>query len=282
MKLLKVKISQIVVEGGIRKIFDEDSIDELVTSIKRHGILQPVVVQPRPDGTYALLIGERRFIAAKRAGLDVVPAIVMDEKLELGKNLEARLIENLHREGLDPLDEAEAYQQLIDMGYNVSEVTRRIGKSRYYVSKRLRLLRIHPKLREDVRRRTLTPGHVQALLRLEPEQQLDLAREVIEKGLSEKVTREMIRKILGKELSWRLIPIRLDLDEYRTLERIAPDGDVERFVKATIEMLLHEAKKLSSINLRIIISFFISLEISSCIFIRSRCKDKKPILSNCY
>jgi ParB family chromosome partitioning protein len=154
VKLTEVKVEQIVVKGGIRKIFNEDSIEELAASIKKHGVLQPITVQPRPDGTYTLLIGERRLIAAKRVGLDMVPAIVMDETLRPGESLEARLIENLHREGLDPLDEAEAYQQLIDMGYNVSEVARRVGKSRYYVSKRLRLLKLHPKLREEVRRRT--------------------------------------------------------------------------------------------------------------------------------
>jgi len=169
-----------------------------------------------------------------------VPALVIDEKLKPDKSLEARLIENLHREQLDPLDEAEAYQQLIDMGYNVSEVARRVGKSRYYVSKRLRLLKLHPKLREEVRRRTLTPGHAQALLRLELEQQLNLIREIAEKRLSEKETREKVRQILGRELSWRLIPIRLSLEEYSALERIAPEGDVEKLIREAVEMLMRK------------------------------------------
>jgi len=239
-RLTEVKLDQIIVKDGIRKKFNEDTLKELAASIEKHGILQPLTVQPRPDGTYTLLIGERRYRAAKRAGLNVVPAIVMDEELKPEESLEARLIENLHREGLDPIDEAEAYRQLIDMGYNVSEVARRVGKSRYYISKRLRILKLHPKLREEVRRRTLTPGHAQALLRLEPEHQLTLAEEIIKNGLSEKETRERVRQILGKSLNWRLVPIRLSIDEYKTLEKIAPQGDVEKLIRETVEMLLRK------------------------------------------
>ena len=237
-RLSEVKVDQIVMEDRIRKTFDEDSIKELASSIERHGILQPITVQPRPDGTYTLLMGERRFIAAKRAGVDVVPVIVMDERLKPDETLEARLIENIHRENLDPMDEAEAYQQLADMGYNVSEVARRVGKPRYYVSKRLSLLRLHPKVREGVRHRTLTPGHAQALLRLELDQQLPLVEEIEAKNLSVKQTRERVREILGRRLSWRLLPIRLSLEEFRSLERVAPNGDVDALIRETITKLI--------------------------------------------
>ena len=238
VRLTEVKVDQIVVEEGIRKTFDEESIKELASSIERRGILQPITVEPRPDGTYSLLIGERRLRAAKRAGIDVMPAIIVEEKLEPGESLETRLIENVHREDLDPMDEAEAYQQLVDMGNNVSEVARRVGKSRYYVSKRLSLLRLHPELRENVRHRTLTPGHAQALLRLEPEQQLAVAEEIGAKELTEKQTRERVRQILGKQLSWRLIPIRLSLEEFSALEKLAPNGDVEALVAETVKNLI--------------------------------------------
>ena len=240
VRLSDVKLDQIVVEDRIRKTFDDDSIKELASSIERHGILQPITVEPRPDGTYTLLIGERRLIAAKRAGIDVVPVIVMDGELKPDETVEARLIENLHREGLDPIDEAEAYQQLVDMGHNVSEVARRVGKPRYYVSKRLSLLRLHPKLREGVRHRTLMPGHARALLRLETEQQLALAEEIEAKGLTERQTRERVREILGKRLSWHLIPIRLSLEEFGALERVAPNGNVEALLRETIAKLIQE------------------------------------------
>ena len=236
----EVKVDEIVVEEDrIRKTFDEDSMKELASSIERHGILQPITVQPRSDGTYTLLIGERRFMAAKRAGANVVPVIVMDEKLKPDETVEARLIENLHREGLDPIDEAEAYQQLVDMGHNVSEVARRVGKPRYYVSKRLSLLRLHPKVREGVRHRTLTPGHARTLLRLEPEQQLPLVEEIEAEDLSVKETRDHVREILGRRLSWRLIPIRLSLEEFGALEKVAPNGDVEALIRETITKLIH-------------------------------------------
>jgi len=237
-RLTEVKLDQIVLKDGIRKTFDEDSIKELASSIERHGILQPIIVEPRPDGTYTLIIGERRFRAAKRAGMDVVPVIIKDKKPKPDEDLEARLVENIHRESLNPIDEAEAYQQLIDMGHNVSEVARRVGKSRYYISKRLRLLRLHPTLREKVRHRTLTPGHSQTLLRLEPEQQLSLAEEIEAEGLSEKQTRERVRDILGKRISWHLIPIRFSLEEFSALERVAPNGDVEALIRETVRKLI--------------------------------------------
>ena len=243
VEVSEVKLDQIIIEDSIRKTFDEDSIKELASSIERHGILQPITVQPRPDGTYTLLIGERRCIAAKRVGMDVVPAIVMDEKLDPDKSLETRLVENIQREDLDPMDEAEAYQQLIDMGLNVSETARRVGKPRYYVSKSLRLLRLHPKLREAVRQRTFTPGHAHELLRLEPEQQLAVAEEVQEKGLTEKETRERVREVLGRQLPWRLIPIRLSPEEYSTLETIAPEGDVEKLIREAVERLMRRASR---------------------------------------
>ena len=234
----EVKVDEIVVEDRIRKTFDEDSIKELASSIEKHGILQPLTVEPRSDGTYTLLMGERRFMAAKRTGLNVVPVIVTDQKLKPNETVEARLIENIHREDLDPMDEAEAYQQLVDMGYNVSEVARRVGKPRYYVSKRLSLLRLHPKVREAVRQRTLTPTHARPLLRLEPEQQLPLIEEIEAENLNVKETKERVREVLGKKLSWRLVPIRLSLEEFSALERVAPNGDVETLIRETIMKLI--------------------------------------------
>lgn len=245
VEVSEVRLDQIIVEDSIRKTFDEDSIKELASSIERHGILQPITVQRRPDGTYTLLIGERRCIAAKRVGMGVVPAMIKDEKPNPDKSLETRLVENIHREDLDPMDEAEAYQQLIDVGLGVSETARRVGKPRYYVSKSLRLLRLHPKLREAVRQRTLTSGHAHELLRLEPEQQLVVAEEVQEKGFTEKDTRERVREVLGRQLPWRLIPIRLSLEEYGVLEKIAPEGDVERLIREAVERLTRRASRRS-------------------------------------
>jgi len=217
---------------------DEKGLEELASSIARHGVLQPVLVEPTREGKYKLLIGERRLKAAEKAGLSQVPAVVLDEPLRSDEALEARLVENLQREGLDPLDEAEAYAALREMGVKLSAIARRIGKSRPYVSKRMRLLRLHPAIRRDVREGAITPGHSQALLRLEPEQQLSLAEQVKAENLSVRETRHRVREMIGKPLKWQLIPIRLDLETFEALKRIAPEGDVKKLIQETIQKLV--------------------------------------------
>jgi len=237
-KLVNLKLEEITVGEGVRKTVDHDSILELSASFAKHGVLQPVLVQPR-DGGYELLIGVRRFLAAREAGLESIPALVLDEALKADEAIEARLIENLQREDLDPLDEAEAYQALQDLGYSLTEIGRRLGKSRPYVSQRVKLLRLHPKLREAVRSGKLTPDHAQALMRLkDPEKQLAIAQEAQENGLSVHETRQRVREMLGKKLKWQLVPIRLDLETFEALKRIAPEGDVKRLIQETIEKLI--------------------------------------------
>ena len=115
-------IEKIDVEQGIRKTLDKNPLDELIASIKQHGILQPLVVEPSDEGRYKLQIGKRRMAAAKLAGLEKVPAIILDGPLESKDSLAMRLVENIHREDLDPIDEAEAYATLKDMGVKVSEI----------------------------------------------------------------------------------------------------------------------------------------------------------------
>jgi ParB family chromosome partitioning protein len=237
-KLVNLKLEEIAVGEGIRKTVDEDSIQELSASFAKHGVLQPVLVQPREDH-YELLIGARRLMAAKQASLETIPTLVLDEALKPEEALEARLIENLQREGLDPLDEAEAYQALKEMGYSLTAIGRRLGKSRPYVSQRVKLLKLHPKLREAVRHQTITPDHAHALMRLkEPEQQLALAEKVQAEGLSVHETRQCVRELLGKELKWRLVPVRLTPETYEALQKIAPEGNVKRLIKETIEKLV--------------------------------------------
>jgi len=234
-----LELDSILVEEGVRKTpGDEKSLEELASSIARHGVLQPVLVEPAEEGRYKLLIGERRLKAAVKAGLKAVPAVVLDEPLRPDEALEARLVENLQREGLDPLDEAEAYAALKEMGVKVSAIARRVGKSRPYVSKRMRLLRLHPTVRKDVREGTITPGHSQALLRLPPEQQLSLVEQVKAENLSVRETRQRVREIIGKPLKWQLIPIRLNLETFEALKRIAPGGDVKRLIEETIQKLI--------------------------------------------
>ena len=233
-----LEIGMIDVEQGIRQTLDKKPLDELTASIKQHGMLQPLVVEPSGEGRYKLQIGKRRMAAAKLAGLEKVPAIILDGPLESKDSLAIRLVENIHREDLDPIDEAEAYATLKDLGVKVSEIARRVGKERTYVSHSMRLLRLHPKVREALRNGKLPREHALSLLRLETYQQIALAEEVMEKGLTMVETRDRVRGLLGKELKWRLVPIRIEPAVYDRLVTIAPEGDVSKLLKQAVEKLL--------------------------------------------
>lgn len=169
--------------------------------------------------------------AAKMLGLEKVPVTVLEGPLSHEDSLAMRLVENLHREDLDPIDEAEAYLTLRKMRIKVSEIARRVGKERTYVSHSMRFLGLHPRVREAMRRNELSREHVLALLRLKPYQQIALAEEVMEKGLTMVETRNRVRGILRKELKWRFVPIRIKPAVYDRLVQIAPDGDVAKLLK---------------------------------------------------
>ncbi|MCK4438774.1 ParB/RepB/Spo0J family partition protein, partial [Candidatus Bathyarchaeota archaeon] len=162
-----LSIEQIDVETGIRHTIDKESLDELVASIIRHGVLQPLVVEPGEAGRYRLQIGNRRLAASKIAGLDTVPAIILDGPLGADESLAMRLVENIHREDLDPIDEAEAYAALRKMGTKVSEISRLVGKKRPYISHQMRLLKLHPKVMEELKQNNIQREQALALLRLE-------------------------------------------------------------------------------------------------------------------
>ena len=233
-----ISIEQIDVEKGIRQTMDKDSLDELAASIKMHGVLQPLVVEPGEEGRYSVKIGKRRLAASKLAGLDTVPVIILDAPMTPEDSLAKRLTENLHREDIDPIDEAEAYSNLKEMGVKVSEIARQVGKERTYVSHSMRLLRLHPKVREAVRYRTIPRDQALTLLRLDQEQQLMMLEDIIENGLTVLETRDKVRALLGKELKWRLVPIRIEPAIYNRLAQIAPEGDVSQLLKQTVEKLL--------------------------------------------
>lgn len=237
-KLENVSIEKLVVEKGIRQSMDADSLNELASSIAMHGVLQPLVVELVEDGKYSVKIGKRRLAASKLAGLETIPVIILDAPLSPEDSLAKRLTENLHREDIDPIDEAEAYSNLKKMGVKVSEIARQVGKERTYVSHSMRLLKLHHKVREAVRHRTIPRDQALTLLRLEQEQQLMMLEDIIENGLTMLETRDKVRKLLGKELKWRLVPIRIEPTIYDRLTEIAPNGDVPELLKQTLETLL--------------------------------------------
>lgn len=175
-----------------REVFDEDALQELITSIKEVGLLQPVVVRQVAVGQYELIMGERRWRACREAGLTAIPAIVRatdDEKLLLDA-----LLENLHRAQLNPLEEAAAYDQLLkDFNCTHDQLADRIGRSRPQVSNTLRLLKLSPRVQNRVAAGVLSAGHARALLSVEdPEEQERLAHRVVAEGLSVRSIEEIV------------------------------------------------------------------------------------------
>lgn len=164
--------------------FDETRLQELATSIKENGILQPVLVRPMGAG-YQLIAGERRLTAAQHAGLLRVPAVVRDVPDD--RLLELALVENIQREPLNPLEEAQAYQHLLDLTQETQEqVSDRLGKERSTIANSLRLLKLPPAVKLLVSEGKLTPGHARALLasNASPSEMLKIANTIIEKGWS--------------------------------------------------------------------------------------------------
>ncbi len=167
-----------------RRDFDEVALEELARSLKADGLLQPVIVRPADDGRFELVAGERRWRAAQRAGLLKIPAIVRDVPDE--RLLELALIENLQREELNAIEEAQAYRVLIeDLKLTQQEVADRVGKQRSTVANALRLLQLAPKVQAMVRDRSLSMGHARAIASLASAgEQLAIAERTVKQGLS--------------------------------------------------------------------------------------------------
>jgi ParB family chromosome partitioning protein len=172
--------------------FDEESLAELEASIREHGVLQPVLVRPTPDG-YELVAGERRWRAAATAGLKTVPALV--RHLDDRGALEAALVENLQRENLNPMERATAYRRLQDEFHLTQEaVARRVGRSQPSVANTLRLLALPPEVQASLTAGRITEGHARALLAIEdPRHLLSVWKEVEAKGLSVRETESRAR-----------------------------------------------------------------------------------------
>ena len=176
-----------------RRYFDEERIAELAESIRNQGILQPLVVR-KADLGYELIVGERRFRAAQRAGLERVPVVI--KEVSDAESLEMALVENIQREELTPIEEALAYRQLMDeFNLTQEDVARRVGKSRPVVANLLRVLNLPEEIKEDVDRGNISVGHARSLLALEtPQQQVETARHVIRQGLSVRETETLVAR----------------------------------------------------------------------------------------
>jgi ParB family transcriptional regulator, chromosome partitioning protein len=181
-----------------RRVFDEDALQGLAGSLGERGVLQPVLVRPKPGGTYELVAGERRWRAARIAGLKTVPAIVRER--EDAAALEVALVENMAREDLSPIEEARACAALVEeLGLTREEVGLRVGRSRVAVSNLVRLLDLPDETIELLQRGALTAGHGRALLLAEDHAaRRSLARVAVEQGWSVRVTEERARESSGR------------------------------------------------------------------------------------
>lgn len=181
-----------------RKQFDEEALAELSDSIAQHGVLQPLLVRPMPDGGYQLVAGERRWRASRMAGLTEVPVVIRD--LTDAQVAELALVENLQRENLNPLEEANGYKELSDkFGYTQEKISEIVGKSRPSIANALRLLNLPEDVQEMVSNGSLSMGHARAILSLEDNKmKTDLAKLVIANDLSvretERIARNMVKE----------------------------------------------------------------------------------------
>jgi ParB family chromosome partitioning protein len=175
-----------------RRTFDEEALEELAASITEVGLLQPVVVRKLGEGKYELVMGERRWRASQRAGLEYIPAIVRETPDT--DMLRDALLENLHRQQLDPLEEAAAYQQLLDdFGATHEQLAQKVGRSRPHISNTLRLLNLPPAVQKRVAAGVLSAGHARALLSLDdPQAQERLAQRIVSEGLSVRSVEEIV------------------------------------------------------------------------------------------
>lgn len=180
-----------------RRDFDEESLNALASSIRENGLIQPVVVRKKKDGTYELAAGERRWRAAKMAGLTVIPAI--SKEYDDRSMAEMALVENLQRKDLNPVDEGMAYRKLMDeYGLTQENISKKVGKSRPYVANMVRLLDLPEEVKDFLSKGQLTAGQARPLLGLESDaEKVQLARRIVKEGLSARKVEDIIRE--GKE-----------------------------------------------------------------------------------
>jgi len=244
-----------------RNYFDDKKLNDLMTSIKEHGVLQPVVVQ-KVDSGFELIVGERRWRASKKLGLKKIPAIIREVNDE--QSLEIAIIENIHRQDLNPIEEAEAYARLSnEFALTQEMVAEKVGKSRAAVANILRLLKLSRNIKEDLISEKISMGHARALLGLEESKQMETLRNeiikqdltvrqtesrvnklkkgVLDKPITQKINKDIFTKDLEKDLARRLgtkVNILPKKNGGKLIVTYYSDDDLER-----IQMLMGNSNK---------------------------------------
>ena len=199
MKLLTLKIDRIIANSNQpRKYFDKDKMSELKESIKNSGLLQPITVRKISGGKYEIIAGERRYRACRELGMENIPAIEINTGDARGYELS--VLENIQREDLNPIEEAQSYLMLMEVyGYTQEKLSKKLGKNRSSLSNKIRILKLPGNVKELVKKRELSYGHARTLLALSNEKQIiELAKEVIEKKYSVRETEKKVKIILEK------------------------------------------------------------------------------------
>ena len=183
-----------------RSHFDDKKLEELITSIEEHGVLQPVVVQ-KVDSGYELIVGERRWRASKKLGLKKIPAVIREASD--AESLEIAIIENIHRHDLNPIEEAEAYSRLAnEFALTQEMVAKKVGKSRTAVANTLRLLKLSRNIKEDLISEKISMGHARALLGLENSKQMEILRkDILKQDLTVRQTEDRVNKLKTDSVS---------------------------------------------------------------------------------
>ena len=244
-----------------RNYFDDKKLNDLMTSIKEHGVLQPVVVQ-KVDSGFELIVGERRWRASKKLGLKKIPAVIREVNDE--QSLEIAIIENIHRQDLNPIEEAEAYARLSnEFALTQEMVAEKVGKSRAAVANILRLLKLSRNIKEDLISEKISMGHARALLGLEETKQMETLRNeiikqdltvrqtesrvnklkkgVLDKPITQKINKDIFTKDLEKDLARRLgtkVNILPKKNGGKLIVTYYSDDDLER-----IQMLMGNSNK---------------------------------------
>lgn len=199
MKLLNLKIDKIVTNSNQpRKYFDNEKMSELKDSIKNSGLLQPITVRKISNGKYEIVAGERRYRACRELGMESIPVIEMN--VGDARGYELSVLENIQRENLNPIEEAESYLMLMEVyGYTQEKLSEKLGKTRSSVSNKMRILKLPASVKEMVKKGEISYGHARTLLSLSDEKKIEeVAKEIINKGYSVRETERRVKVLINK------------------------------------------------------------------------------------
>ena len=199
MKLLNLKMDKIVTNSNQpRKYFDNEKMSELKDSIKNSGLLQPITVRKISNGKYEIVAGERRYRACRELGMESIPVIEMN--VGDARGYELSVLENIQRENLNPIEEAESYLMLMEVyGYTQEKLSEKLGKTRSSVSNKMRILKLPASVKEMVKKGEISYGHARTLLSLSDEKKIEeAAKEIINKGYSVRETERRVKVLINK------------------------------------------------------------------------------------